>query len=43
MEINEKEIEKIAADYFSSRTPGMALLIGEGGRIVFPEFSRLQG
>lgn len=35
MEINEKEIEKIAADYFSSRTPGMALLIGEGGRIVY--------
>lgn len=35
MIINEKEIEKIAADYFSSETPGMALLIGEKGRIVY--------
>jgi len=35
MKINDEEIEKICREYFSESTPGMALLIGEKGKILY--------
>ena len=35
MKINEAEIEKIGRKYFSESTPGMALLIGEKGKVLY--------
>ncbi|MDD4568592.1 MAG: serine hydrolase [Tepidanaerobacteraceae bacterium] len=35
MKINEAEIEKIGRKFFSESTPGMALLIGEKGRVLY--------
>lgn len=35
MNLNVKEIEKIAGEYFTRATPGMSLLIGEKGATIF--------
>jgi CubicO group peptidase (beta-lactamase class C family) len=35
VKVDEKAIEEIAGEYFSSKTPGMALLIGQRGEVVY--------
>ena len=35
MKINEEMLKSIGGEYFSNNTPGMALLIGEKGRVLY--------